>query len=94
MSRTFHLFLVILAALGLTALFLIVLPAQQRTLASTQAAITVNTLQDEDYTDGDCSLREAIRAANENMEVDNCPAGDVISDTILFAFSGRIVLNA
>ena len=37
--------------------------------------ISVNTLADELNSDGDCGLREAIRAANTNLAVDACPAG-------------------
>ncbi|GAB4581712.1 MAG: hypothetical protein Fur0022_44620 [Anaerolineales bacterium] len=40
------------------------------------ALITVTTPIDELNTDGDCSLREAIRAANINAAVDACPAGN------------------
>jgi CSLREA domain-containing protein len=45
------------------------------------AAIGVTTTADELNSDGDCSLREAIRAANLNAAVDACPAGDG-ADTI------------
>ena len=37
--------------------------------------ITVNTTVDELNGDGDCSLREAIQAANTDATVDACPAG-------------------
>ena len=37
--------------------------------------ITVNTADDELNSDGDCSLREALQAANTNTAVDACPAG-------------------
>ncbi len=37
--------------------------------------IAVTTTTDELNTDGDCSLREAVRAANTNVAVDACPAG-------------------
>lgn len=37
--------------------------------------IAVTTDNDELNTDGDCSLREALRAANLNISVDKCPAG-------------------
>lgn len=40
------------------------------------ADITVNTFDDELNTDGDCSLREAIAAANLDAAVDACPKGD------------------
>src|SRR5690349_19560398 len=43
--------------------------------AANAATITVTTTTDELNTDGDCSLREAIQAANTNAAVDACPAG-------------------
>ena len=39
------------------------------------ATITVNTTDDELNSDGDCSLREAIQAANTDAAVDACAAG-------------------
>jgi CSLREA domain-containing protein len=39
------------------------------------ASIAVTTTVDELNADGDCSLREAVRAANTNAAVDACPAG-------------------
>ncbi|HSD85741.1 MAG TPA: CSLREA domain-containing protein, partial [Anaerolineae bacterium] len=45
------------------------------------ATISVNTTTDELNSDGDCSLREAIRAANLDQTVDACPAGNG-ADTI------------
>lgn len=47
-----------------------------------EATILVNTLTDELNSDGDCSLREAIRAANLDQAVDACPAGNG-ADTIV-----------
>ncbi len=47
------------------------------------ATITVSTTADELNSDGDCSLREAIRAANLNAAVDGCAAGSSVgADTI------------
>jgi CSLREA domain-containing protein len=46
------------------------------------ATITVNTTTDELNADGDCSLREAIRAANLHAAVDACTAGSG-TDTII-----------
>lgn len=43
--------------------------------AAHAAFITVNTLDDELNNDGDCSLREAVQAANTNVAVDACRAG-------------------
>jgi len=45
------------------------------------AGITVNTTADELNADGDCSLREAIEAANTDVAVDACTAGSG-ADTI------------
>ena len=39
------------------------------------ATIAVTTTVDELNADGDCSLREAVRAANTNLAVDACTAG-------------------
>lgn len=47
------------------------------------ATITVNTTTDELNNDGDCSLREALRAAALNAAVDNCAQGAGASDTIM-----------
>jgi CSLREA domain-containing protein len=44
---------------------------------------TVNTLSDELNADGDCSLREAVQAANTNAAVDTCTAGAAGADLIL-----------
>ncbi len=47
------------------------------------ASIVVTTTVDELNADGDCSLREAIRAANTNVAVDDCDAGEnAQTDTI------------
>jgi len=57
--------------------------------------LTVTTTADETVDDGNCSLREAIQAANTNAAVDACPAGDAVSsDTISFAVSGTVTLTA
>ncbi len=55
--------------------------------------IMVTTLQDEMNINGDCSLREAIQAANTNSEVDACPAGEMLTDTISFNVHGIISLT-
>jgi len=56
--------------------------------------IHVTTLADELNSDGDCSLREAIEAANTNTSVDACGSGGVLTDTITFDVSGTILLNS
>lgn len=59
------------------------LPAQAQSSTSTGATITVNTDADEDNTDGDCSLREAIHAANNNAARDACPAGSNSGEDVI-----------
>ena len=50
--------------------------------AAGATTITVTTTVDELNSDGDCSLREAVRAANTDAAVDACPAGSG-TDTII-----------
>jgi CSLREA domain-containing protein len=69
----------LISLVALAALFVPALPAR----AAGEAVITVDTTDDELINDGDCSLREAIRAANTNTAVDACPAGGVGTDTII-----------
>ena len=74
----------------LTGLVLMAIPFQ----IAQAVTITVNTTDDENNQDGDCSLREAIIAANLNQAVDACPAGggfDILvlpAGTYLFSLSG------
>jgi CSLREA domain-containing protein len=60
------------------------------------ATISVNTTADELNSDGDCSLREAIEAANTNSVVDACAAGDPAPtvDVIGFSVTGTITLGS
>ena len=63
-------------------------------LYSPEATIHVTTLDDDLNNDGDCSLREAIQAANSNTAVDACQAGDgLITDTVIFDVMGTITLT-
>lgn len=64
-ARLFFAFALLFAALSVAS----PVPVVQAT------NITVTTTTDELNTDGDCSLREAIVAANTNAAVDACPAG-------------------
>jgi CSLREA domain-containing protein len=48
----------------------------------TGTQIVVNTTNDELNSNGNCSLREALKAANLDLAVDACPAGNG-SDTII-----------
>jgi CSLREA domain-containing protein len=61
--------------------------------AAPNAAIAVDTLDDEFNDDGDCSLREAMYAANFNTTKDTCPGGDSSTDTITFSVNGTILLG-
>ena len=77
-NRRNYLYILILA-LTLTIVIVSLQPARA-------ANITVNTTTDELNDDEDCSLREAIQAANTNTAVDACPAGSSSeTDTITFA---------
>ncbi len=51
------------------------------------AAITIDTVADDNVVNGNCTLREAILAANSNAVVDACSAGTG-PDTIAFDLSG------
>jgi len=68
--------------------------------AVSATTITVTTTQDELNSDGDCSLREAIQAANSDGPVDACPGGsgtDVITvpaGTYFLSISGADDANA
>ena len=56
------------------------------------ATITVKTLVDENVTNGECSLREAIVSANTNSSSD-CDAGSTGIDTIKIEVEGTIELQ-
>ncbi len=60
----------------------------------TQSTLLVTTLEDEINNDGDCSLREAVEAANTNAPLDACGAGDVLTDTISFDVNGIITVTS
>lgn len=50
-------------------------PWQPRLQSAPGTVIRVTTREDELLNDGDCSLREAIEAANTDLAFDACPAG-------------------
>lgn len=62
-------------------------------LVRADAAITVNSLADTYQNDGNCTLRDAISAANSDAAVNGCSAGSG-ADTITFSLSGTITLNS
>lgn len=55
------------------------------------ASIAVTTTEDELNQDGDCSLREAIRAVNTHTTIDACPAGG--DDPRITLSAGRYTLT-
>ncbi len=64
--------------------------------AASANTITVTTLIDERNADGDCSLREAVEAANQNVAVDDCSAGEEGLDEIVFNVTeagGSVILG-
>jgi uncharacterized repeat protein (TIGR01451 family)/CSLREA domain-containing protein len=66
-----------------TTLLALMFPLAGAGRASVHATITVDETNDELNNDGDCSLREAVEAANTNSAVDDCIAGSG-TDTITF----------
>ncbi len=66
-----------------------------RATAQTSTYI-VTSLADDTVDDGQCTLREAILAANNTPAIGNCGPGSSGDDTIIFnpALSGSIVLSA
>ena len=56
--------------------------------------ITVNTTHDELDNNGNCSLREAVQAANLDMAVDGCPAGTGADRVLLPAGAYQLVITA
>lgn len=78
--RVKRLSLVLVLGLGLT-LGLLWLLGGGRSSVVRAASLTVTTTADELNNDGDCSLREAIQAANTDTAVDGCAAGSG-ADTI------------
>ena len=84
----------------ISSVFLLVLSLtlavpQTRTVYASGVEITVTTLEDTSNTDGKCSLREAIEAANTNNPVDACsPGSSSTFDIITFRESGVIELTS
>ena len=93
--RRTHLVCVLAGALTLavTILVLMALSADPVKAAVPGTTIIVNTDQDESNTRGDCSLREAIKAANTNSAVDGCRAGSATErDEIRFFLGERATI--
>lgn len=71
---------------------LLALPAHFASAAD-GAFIPVTEKVDELNNDGDCSLREAIQAANTNQAVDNCPAGKAAGQDLIYLMPGEYKLT-
>jgi CSLREA domain-containing protein len=77
-ARTLTFFLLALLVAALLDVFLVApKPAQA-------ATITVGTAADDTTVNANCTLREAITAANTNAAVDACASGAAGADTISF----------
>jgi CSLREA domain-containing protein len=72
--------------LGLLCLSIAILPARA-------ATIIVDTTIDDNTINGNCSLREALAAANTNTSKDNCTAGSG-ADVIVVAVSGTLFITS
>ncbi|RPJ50234.1 MAG: CSLREA domain-containing protein, partial [Chloroflexi bacterium] len=55
--------------------------------------ITVTTTKDDITKNGNCTLREAVQAANTNKTVDKCPAGSSSSTDVIKLGRGTYVLS-
>ncbi len=65
------------------------------TCSAQASLIFVNTLDDELNSDGDCSFREAVEAANTNAAVDDCTTGQSVqTDSIFIPLAGEITLGS
>src|SRR5215204_1079616 len=81
------------AVLAATIVVLMALSADPAKAAVPGTTITVNTTVDESNTKGDCSLREAIKAANTNSAVDGCTAGSATKrDAIRFSLGEQATI--
>jgi CSLREA domain-containing protein len=76
------------AIVGVVVAFLLLSLAQGQVVHA--ETITVNTIADELNADGDCSLREAIQAANMDTPVDACAGGS--GDDTIDVPVGRYIL--
>lgn len=77
------------------ALLALLLLAALTAPAARAASLTVNSLADADNgSDGVCTLREAITAANNNANYHECVSAGYGNDTITFSVGGTITLGS
>jgi CSLREA domain-containing protein len=75
------------------AVFILALMLAPADKAHAAAALTVNTLADNETDDALCTLREAVTAANNNANFRGCTSTGYGADTITFSVSGTILLG-
>jgi CSLREA domain-containing protein len=85
------LFIIILSLLSVFLLVMCILSTQSNALAAPAGTITVNTIVDEYDTGGNCSLREAIQAANTDSAFGGCSGGS--GDDIITLPAGTYTLT-
>jgi CSLREA domain-containing protein len=81
------------ARVGLVAALLVAVLGSLPQQPVHAGTIAVNTVDDEDNSDGDCSLREAVYAANNDVVRDGCIAGSGDDVIDLTAVAGTITLG-
>ena len=86
-----HLAAALLLGLNCAPILAAEMPAPGIGAAAAPNLIAVNTVDDQTSTDGKCSLREAISAANLDAPVDACPAG--LGDDMIILPEGRYLLR-
>ncbi len=65
----------------------------QQEPAPLYSTITVTTTKDDITKNGNCTLREAVQAANKNAAVDKCPAGSSSSTDTIKLGTGTYILS-
>lgn len=102
MNKLCHLSIPVLTATLILVAGLLFVQANSRAVAANASSssqslaglFVVTTLADDLVPNGECSLREALEAANTNTTVTDCGKGDVLTDTITFDVAGTITLTS
>jgi CSLREA domain-containing protein len=81
----------LLLCLDCAPILAVPIPAPGTGAAAAPNLVTVDTVDDQMGSDGKCSLREAISAANLDAPVDACPTG--VGDDIIILPEGHYVLR-
>jgi len=83
----------ILSTLAIVVLLLAGVPAAAAAAPRPGTTIVVNTTADEFGSGSDCSLREAIQAANTNSAYGGCPAGSSTESDYIILSAGVYLLT-